>query len=173
MSAETVARTIQLILAPVVMVTACAILLGGLLSHYATINDRLRALARERLDLLRQANANATVPDAFILERLQEIDKQIPDLLHRHRLERDAVLCVYCAVLVFLVTMLVIAIAAVANSAEIATAALIVFMGGTGILSWGVLLTAVEVRQSQRAVEYEVRRVAGLGSQRTGIENVD
>ncbi len=69
--------------------------------------------------------------------------------------------------------MLVIAIAAVANSAEIATAALIVFMGGTGILSWGVLLTAVEVRQSQRAVEYEVRRVAGLGSQRTGIENVD
>jgi hypothetical protein len=169
MSAETVARTIQLILAPVVMVTACAILLGGLLSHYAAINDRLRALARERLDLLRQASAAAPIADPFNSERLEEIDKQVPDLLHRHRLERDAVLSVYAAVLVFLVTMLVIAVAAVANSAEMATVALIVFLAGTGALSWGVWLTAVEVHRSHRAVEYEARRVAGLGSPRAGM----
>jgi hypothetical protein len=47
MSAEMVARTIQLIIAPVVMVTTCSILLGGLLSHYAALNDRLRGMARE------------------------------------------------------------------------------------------------------------------------------
>jgi uncharacterized membrane protein YphA (DoxX/SURF4 family) len=53
MNAEMPPRTIQLILAPVVMVTACAILLAGLLSRFAALNDRLRLLARERLDLLR------------------------------------------------------------------------------------------------------------------------
>lgn len=166
MSAAAVANTIQLILAPAVMVTACAILLGGLLSHYAAINDRLRALSRERLDRIRQANSESPGADGLIAERLQEIDKQIPDLLHRHKLERDAVLSVYCAVLTFLFTMFVIAIAAAANSAEVATVALVLFLIGTAVLSWGVLLTAVEVRQSQRAVEYEVRRVAGLGADR-------
>jgi hypothetical protein len=32
------ARTIRLILAPAVMVTACAILQGGLLAHYAAVS---------------------------------------------------------------------------------------------------------------------------------------
>lgn len=36
------------------MVSACALLLGGLLSRYAAINDRLRVLAREPFDLLRR-----------------------------------------------------------------------------------------------------------------------
>jgi hypothetical protein len=167
MSVPTVASTIQLILAPAVMVTACAVLLGGLLSRYAAINERLRAHARERLDLLRQANAGEPTADSFIPERLQEIDNQIPDLLHRHRLERDAVLSAYCSVLVFIVTMFVIAVAAAANSAVASTLALFLFLLGTGIMFLGVLLTAVEVRESQRAVEYEVRRVAGLSPEKT------
>ena len=53
MSAENVTRTIQLILAPVVMITACALLLNGLLSRYDALNARLRIMGRERLDLLR------------------------------------------------------------------------------------------------------------------------
>lgn len=172
MSAAAVASTIQLILAPAVMVTACAILLGGPLSHYAALNDRLRALSRERLDLLRQANAASAPADAFIPERFEEIDKQIPDLLHRHKLERNAVLSVYCAVLTFLITMFVIAVAAAADSAAIATFALVLFLIGTAILALGVLITAIEVRQSQRAVEYEVRRVAGLARKGNNSSNV-
>ena len=58
MTAETIARTIQLIVAPVVMVTAGAILSGGLLSHAGAINDRLRTLAHERLDVERIAGLN-------------------------------------------------------------------------------------------------------------------
>ncbi len=49
MTAEMVTRIIQTIIAPVVMVNACAIILGGLLNHSATINARLRGMARERL----------------------------------------------------------------------------------------------------------------------------
>ena len=62
MIAETIARTIQLIVAPVVMVTAGAILSGRLLTHAGAINDRLRTLAHERLDVERIAGLS---PDAL------------------------------------------------------------------------------------------------------------
>jgi hypothetical protein len=167
MNAETVARTIQFIIAPVVMVTACALILGGLLGRYAVINDRLRALARERLEMWQKFGGSfpaemATV-DALAVERLQEIDMQIPDLLRRHKWTRDAVLSVYGAVIVFITTMFVIAAAAVANSDLIAALVLILFLCGTALLLCGVLLTAREVRHSRHAVEYEVERIAALG----------
>jgi hypothetical protein len=108
MSAATIAQTIQLILAPVVMVTACAILVGGIVSHYAAINDRLRTLTRERLDLLRGPNGALssafTSGDAFRTERLQEIDRQVPHLARRLDLIHHALLAVYGAILIFVLS---------------------------------------------------------------------
>src|SRR5512142_2049855 len=101
MTAEMVTRIIQTIIAPVVMVNACAILLGGLLNHSAAINDRLRGMARERIEMLRTAGA-ATV-DRLWAERLDEIDVQLPDLLQRLGLIRAAILSVYGAILLLVV----------------------------------------------------------------------
>jgi len=162
MSAELVTRTIQFIIAPVVMVSACAILLGGLLGHYAAINDRLRALVRERLDLLRAAGVKTTAVDAITIERLEEIDAQVPDLLRRHKLVHDAVLANYSAVLLFVVSMFVIALAVASGSAWLATAVLILFLLGTAVLLLGIALTALEVRNSHHAIQYEVKRVLAL-----------
>jgi hypothetical protein len=166
-NAETVSRTIQLILAPVVMVSACSILVGGLQAHYMAINDRLRAMARERLDLLRSLDrapaSGAAEADRFALERLEEIDHQIPDLLCRHREVHDAVLAVYCAILIFVASMFVIACAAVVNADWAATAALLVFLGGVAALLVGVLLIAIAVRTSHRSLQYEVGRIEDLG----------
>src|SRR5579883_2348490 len=104
MDTATVARIIQTILPPVVMVTSCALVLNGLLQRYAAVNDRLRAMARERLDLVRAAGgelqASLSDADSYTRERLREIDHQIPDLLHRHSLIRDALLTVYLAIVV-------------------------------------------------------------------------
>ena len=47
MDVQTAAKTIQLILAPVVMVSACGILLTGMLGHFGNINDRIRMPARK------------------------------------------------------------------------------------------------------------------------------
>jgi hypothetical protein len=167
MSAETVSRTIQLILAPVVMVSACSILVGGLQAHYASINDRLRAMARERLDLLRSLRAEAVrgseERDTLALERLEEIDHQIPVLLRRHRQVHDAVLAVYCAILIFVASMFVIACAAAVNTDWTATAALLVFLAGVAALLVGVVLITVEVRTSHRALQYEAGRIERLG----------
>lgn len=158
MNVEMTTRIIQLILAPVVMITSCALVLGGLLGRYAAVNDRLRTMARERLDLLRPT-ADA---QPFQAERLKEIDLQIPDLLSRHTLLHHAALTTYCAVLLFIVSMFVIAFAALSDSAWIATTVLLLFLGGTAALFLGVLIAVVEVWSSHRAVQFEIRRVSAL-----------
>jgi hypothetical protein len=165
MTADMVARTIQLILAPVVMISACGLVLTGLLARYAAVNDRLRALARERLELWpgMAASDDALEPAAGLAaERRALIDGQTPGLLRHHRLLHDAVLAVYTAVLVFVACMFVIALAALTERDWLASAALVLFLGGTAILLAGVLLTAVEVRTSHEAVQFEVRRVMRL-----------
>ena len=161
MDVEMVARSIQIILAPVVMVTACAILLQGLVARYTALHDRLRAISRERLDLY---YAGPGEQSPRVAERLREIDYQVPDLLRRHRLVQDSVLSAYCAVMVFIASMFVIALAAATNSPWVATAALLIFLAGTGVLFLGILLTAIEVRNSHRSVRYEVNRVTDLMS---------
>jgi len=156
---ETVAQTIQLILAPVVMVSACAILLTGLLSRYAAINDRMRLLARERFDLLLGQADEAT--QRLIAERIKQIDTQIPILLHHHRLTHDAVLAAYSAVALYIADMFVIALGAVMYADWIAALVLVLFLGGTGMLLAGILITAREIRTSHQAVQYEVQAMVG------------
>ena len=155
-----VTRIIQTIIAPVVMVNACAILLGGLLNHSAAINDRLRGMTRERIEALRASGAPTA--DRLLVERLDEIDIQLPDLLHRLGLIRSAILLVYGAILLLVVDMLVIALAVVSTAAWLTTAILVVFLAGIGALFLGVGLTVLEARQSQRAIRFEVQRVLAL-----------
>lgn len=163
MNAEMIARTIGFILAPAVMVTACAVTLNGLLTHYAAINDRLRVLVKERLELLVEAS-----PGLFLGERLEEIDAQLPQLLMRHKLMRDSILLVFIAVLLYVVSMLVIALAAF-GADWIATLALGLFLLSTAVLLSGTLLTAMEIYRSHSAVGYEVQQVSRLELRRRGI----
>jgi Protein of unknown function (DUF2721) len=162
MNLEMIARTMQFILAPAVMINACAVIITGLLGHYAVINARLRDMNRERLAQLRLTDQQATT-DAFTLERLGEIDAQLPELLHRHRLIRDAVLFVYGGVFFFVTSMLVIAVANALNLTWVSVAALIVFLVGTALVLAGVFTVALEIRRSHLAVEFEVNRVSSFG----------
>ncbi len=43
---------IQAMVAPVVLITTAAILSGALLTMYGSVNDRMRAMDGERLDIL-------------------------------------------------------------------------------------------------------------------------
>ncbi len=151
-----VGQIIQLILAPVVMITSCSLVLNGLLSRYAAINDRLRLMVRERLDLLRAP------ADSLEAERLNEIDQQIPDLLRRHRQTHDAVLLIYFAVLLFVASMFVIALLVISGTAWIGTIVLVLFLGAILALMGGVALAVVEIYGSNRALHFEVERVVKL-----------
>lgn len=167
MTVEMVTRTIQLILAPVVMISACSITLTGLLNHYNEINHRVRAMTHERIDLLRSTGqrlaAAFAAADEFTRERLDQIDQQLPVLLHRHMLIRNAMLSIYSAILVFIVNMFVIALAAISQTDWLSSVTLICFLIGMIVLFAGVLFVVFEVHLSQRAIEYETRRVLQLG----------
>jgi Protein of unknown function (DUF2721) len=174
MSTESVSRTIMLILAPVVMFSACSIFVGGVLSHYTSIGDRIRALTRERLDMLRTLRAMQDGPDAaraIALERLEEIDGQLPDLLGRHELVHHAALAVYAAIGTFIVTMCVIAVTAAVSADWVAVLVFGIFVAGVLAMLVGVLLITVEVRSSRRALQYEAQRVARLAPN-TAVERV-
>ena len=157
MTADDITRIIQLILAPVVMVTACAITLSGLHAHSQAINDRLRTMVRERLDLLREV----LQPDPLRDKRLIEIDRQIPELLARHELMRQK-LSIQSAVVLFVVCMLAIAAAITSGLTLIAESALGLFVVATLLLLIGVVRSAIEVTRSHDALKFEAERVRGL-----------
>jgi len=160
MNIETTAKTIQLIIAPTVMVTACGILLTGMLTHYEAINGRIRSLAGERLDLALLPPFPAHMQRAE--ERLDEIDHQLPLLLHRHQQVHNAILAGYAAVTLFVASMFVIAAAALAHSSIFGTVALLVFLAGTATLLVSGWFMAVEIKRSQVSVAFEAAQVAGL-----------
>jgi hypothetical protein len=167
MSAETISRTIMLILAPVVMFSACSIFVGGVLSHYTSISDRIRALSRERLELVRTLRTMQDGPDgvrALALERLEEIDRQLPDLLGRHQLVHHAALAVYAAIGIFILTMCVIALTAAVSADWVAVLVFGVFLAGVLAMLLGVLLITLEIRTSRRALQYQVQRASRLAA---------
>src|SRR5215467_3359463 len=158
MSAETITRTIQLILAPVVMLSACAIFVGGLLSHYEALNARMRSMARERLELLRTSLES----DRFFDERLAELDVQLPQLLERHALVHHALLAAYSGMLILVASMCAIASSAVTAAEWLVALVLAMFLAGILAILLSVVLIALEVRTSQQAVAFEVQRVLRL-----------
>jgi hypothetical protein len=90
--------SVQAMVAPVVLITTAAILSGALLAMYGSVNDRMRAMDHERLEILTGDDGTllsaAGVPPGS-RERLTQIDTQLPKLLRRHRLLHNAVLIIY------------------------------------------------------------------------------
>jgi len=166
MDVQTAAKTIQLILAPVVMVSACGILLTGMLAHYGGINDRIRKLTGERLELSQLQPVEGH--EALARERLTEIDHQLPMLIGRHRQVHHSILLAETAVAILVVSMFVIGAAALGHSSVTGTVALFVFLTGTAAVMGSAVFMALEVRNSHRAVSYEGMRVIDLPCAWTG-----
>jgi hypothetical protein len=159
MTIDSIIRTISLILAPEVMISSCAIFLNGIITRYESVGGRMRAMHHERLELLQGLDhtASSDMPaGGFSSHRIQEIEVQLPRLLRRHKLLRNAVLTENTAIAFFVTSMVFIALAALTNSTFIATAALLIFLIGTGALLVGVIITTLELSRSQREVAYEI-----------------
>ena len=167
MTLQNVQGAIATIIAPVVMITASAILISGILAQYAQINDRLRTFARERLELLRTDDGglahSADLNGAYATERLRELDTQIPRLLRRYQVVHNAVLTMYCAVLLYVVTMFAIGAAYKLQSSAWATAALLIFLTGMATMLVAVGLQAFYVYGANTSVQYETQRILKLG----------
>jgi hypothetical protein len=163
----TAITAIQAMVAPVVLITTAAILSGALLAMYGSVNDRMRAMNRERLEIL-TGTAGTLLPVAGVpasgRERLTQIDTQLPMLLRRHRLIHNAVLLIYAGVAVLVLSVIAIAVAVTNRSGAVGIAALVLVLAGTVTLLGGLLFAARSIMISMDAIDYEVRRALSLGS---------
>lgn len=160
MSAANVAQIIQLIIAPVVLITACTLIQNGILIRYGSVGQRMRNTAHERFELLYSGKPM----NAFVHERLQQIDCQFPIFERRFRLLQKSVLTIYGAIAGFILDMFAISLSVAVSSSLIVAAILTIFLISTAILLVGVTFVCLEIQISHQALYYEIKRVQALKS---------
>jgi hypothetical protein len=159
----TTPEIIQFILAPVVLITACGLLLNSLGSRYAAVTNRLRGLGHERFELLQKPHQNDLDFD-FQQERIRQIESQVPPLLCHHQALHCSIFRIYIAIALFLSSMFVLAGAAIIGWRVLESLALLVFLAGVGFLFVSIVLVAIDFRQSHKVAESEVREICHVRS---------
>ncbi len=166
----TAVNAISDMVAPVVLLTVGAMVSNGLITIYSDIDNRMRDMTRERLEIRRGPAGEVLDPDsvpAIDQERLTEIGVQLPMLLRRHKLTRLSVLTIYVALVVLGVSIVVIAIAVALDDEIVGRAALGLVLAGTIIILLGLGVAAMSLAKSADAISlrreehYRTRLVGG------------
>ena len=149
-SLDVAIQSISAAMTPAVLFTASALLLAGLQNKYSTLIQAVRSLNDERRRMLRESSLAAWQTD-----RLKSIDNQIPHLLMRAKLVRNAVFMLYLGTLLFLLSSFVIGLAHLGWQPM---AVLVVGLFGLGLagLIVGILFALAEARLSYQIVRMEV-----------------
>lgn len=101
-----ITQIIQLMLAPGVMINACGLLLLSINNKYSSVLNRIRGLNEEKRHLMLHAGGKDFSP--LENQRLASVLRQLPGLMIRAKLLRNAVTCYFSAVGLFVVTSLLI-----------------------------------------------------------------
>jgi hypothetical protein len=164
--AMTAVNAISAMVAPVVLLSLGGLLTNGLLTVYSAINDRMREMTRERIEILtgpaREILEAASVPE-MDRERLGEIRAQLPLLLRRHKLMRLSVLTIYAAISVLGLSTVVIAIAVGQHDQIAGRVALGLVVAGTINMLLGIGVAVTSLGKSADAIAYAVDRTQSLG----------
>lgn len=154
MEHDALVKTINLIIAPVVMITACGIMLNGLMVRYSWLSDRSRSVYQERLGLLELDLIESQAKG----DRLHHLNHLLPDVLKHHHQVHDVLVLIYLAIVFFVLDMLFIAVAIANNSAWLNQLVIITFLAGISILLVGMLLIAHELRTSHHSLQLEAHQ---------------
>ncbi len=160
----TAVDAISAMVAPVVLLTTGSLLTNGLLTVYSAVNDRMRDMTRERIEI-RSGPEGELVGDISAIgqERLAEIEAQLPMMLRRHHLVRNAILLIYVAIGMLGLSIIVIAVAVVQHSEDFGRAALGLVLAGTVIMLTGLVAAGMSMARSADAITYAVERTRRLG----------
>lgn len=157
MNAANVVQTIQLVIAPSVMISSCFMCQNVTLGRFLRISDRLHSLVRERIDVLEKYSFSQDYIDA-----LQLIDKELIQLSDRYYSLQKAIICLYGAIIFFLFTMLAIGLSMQFHPTFFSYLAILLFLLGTSTLLIAVFIAVSEVSISHRTVRAEVRWAMSL-----------
>jgi hypothetical protein len=159
-------NAISAMVAPVVLLTVGGVLSNGLLTVYSGINDRMRDMTRERLQIRRGPAGELLDADAVPpvdQERLLEIGVQLPLMVQRHKLTRASLLVIFVALVVLGLSIVVIAIAVALDDQIAGRVALGLVLAGTTIMLLGLGVATTSLAKSADAITYAVDRTTRFG----------
>jgi len=159
-------NAISAMVAPVVLLTVGGIISNGLLTVYSGINDRMRDMTRERLQIRRGPAGELLDADAVPpvdQERLLEIGVQLPLMVKRHKLTRASLLVIFVALVVLGLSIVVIAIAVALDDQIAGRVALGLVLAGTTIMLLGFGVATTSLAKSADAITYAVDRTTRFG----------
>jgi Protein of unknown function (DUF2721) len=151
----TVVSLIQAMLAPGIMISACALLLLGMNNKYSLVVNRIRLLDDEKrkLNVVRLESALK----GYELIRMQSIIIQLDKLAYRVKLIRNAVLDYTIAVGFFIASCLSIGIQYIFSESSLFYFALALFLFGMLSVFIGVIVAAIETYRGYEIVKVELK----------------
>lgn len=157
MSSEAV-HTIEVFVAPVVMISANGLLCLAFYNRMAAIVNRTRAINKERFDLFARLAALANQPGnapevAHVKKRLEILDELGHQLFDRARMIRDSLICLLVTVLLMLGCSLDLGITPLFPA--LGWLAPTLFVGGLAVMMMGVLKAIQELRASLSPLTFE------------------
>lgn len=142
-------QIIQLLVAPVVMVSACGLLCLALYNRLTAIVVRLRTITKEEVDTLTRLSLaghqpGKISPEQRLRTRIVTLDEQVDHVMRRARLIRRALVCLLVAILCMLLCSLALGLSLWA--AWFAKIALALFFTGVLVLVAAVGFALAELR---------------------------
>lgn len=152
-------QLIQSMLAPGVMISACALLLLGMNNKYSMVLSRMRLLDDEKRKLIFQDKPELI--KEWEINRLSNLSEQIELLYSRIKWVRNAVLMYSIAVSLFIMTSLFIGLQTLAEI-DYTLISLILFLIGMVAVFTGVFFTVLEAWKGFKILTLEVKNAREL-----------
>src|SRR5215469_11007461 len=152
--------------APVVLITLATIFANGLINANAAFADRIFTLHRERRGILRGPHGEMLDEDSvppMDRERLTEISDETPLIIRRFRQIRSAVLIIWIAIGLLVLSVAAVAAAVTARSEALAFTALALVLAGVAGVFAGIATAFGSMARSADALIDEARRTGVLG----------
>ncbi|MBE9012578.1 DUF2721 domain-containing protein [Pseudanabaenaceae cyanobacterium LEGE 13415] len=150
MSIDDPTQLIQLILNSVLMLLACAFVLGGLLLRRSVIENRLQITNVEYFQILDRFEQS---------KRSLMLQKQIRHLQQRVKSANNGILVMYYALGLFVASTFTLSIRTVFNIEWLVTGSMALFVAGTAILLFSVAIVLVDLHHSDRPFWQEMRDI--------------
>jgi len=150
---QNIISIIQAILAPGIMISACALLLLGMNNKYSMVVSRIRVLDEEKRKLQMQRKKSVLNEDEE--NRFNSISLQTNKLNYRMRLIRNAVVVYTIAIAFFLTTGLTIGLQFIVHI-DISILVAILFLAGMLSVFVGVMHAAKEVLKGYEIMQIEI-----------------
>jgi len=147
--------------APVVLITLAVIFANGLMTTSAALAQRIFALKRERRGILRGPRGEMLDEDSvppMDRERLTEISDETPLIIRRFRQIRSAVLIIWIAIGLLVLSVAAVAAAVTARSEALAFTALALVLAGVAGVFAGIATAFGAAARSADALIEETRR---------------